>query len=215
MTLNDKWKPSEWTYYFSYTTGIETKVSNDRIHFELNPEISNASNDVIGFDIKNSTNRLAWQDIPREAKDCTLIDKAVTFIKKATDLFTVCSKFMENSNIILPEMYKNQQFDKNWDALKIEEQRFYEDNDSLVARVSQEFPKMSHSFTKLSSGDKPWGIKNPEQFNWENKARLTKFDKGRWFYSNVENSYHLDLAGWPTTRIQGFLRVILSLEYRY
>ena len=215
MKINDKCIPISSCYYFSYTTGIETKVSNNRSHFELNPEITHASNDVIGFDKINSSERLKWQDIPREANNATMFEMAISFIKKSTDFFTICKNFMQTSKIIIPKLYEDQQNDSNWDALKIEEQRYYEDNDSLVARVSQEFPKMSHNFTKLSSEEKPWGKKNPQQFNWEDNPRLTKFDKGRWFYSNIENSYHLDLAGWPEVWIMKFLRVVFGVEYRY
>ena len=145
----------------------------------------------------------------------TLFEKCITIIKKSTDIFHPFGLFLKYDKIHIPQIYKDQLNDKNWDALKIDEERFNGDNDTLVTRVSQEFPKMSHKFTKLSSEHKPWGKKKPEQFNWEDSTKITKFEKGRWYYSNVENSNHLDLIGWPSIRILKFLRVLLGIENRF
>ena len=65
MAVNDLCLPEDTWYYFTYTTGIQQKVSNSQIQFELNPEIQFVTEEVIGFDIPK-VNRIRWQDIPRK-----------------------------------------------------------------------------------------------------------------------------------------------------
>lgn len=123
--------------------------------------------------------------------------------------------FLNNQKFELPETYEKQKDDVNWDALKWEQERWNKDNDTLVSRVSQEFPRMSNKFTKLSSKEKPWGEKFPMQFNWEDSPKLHKFEKGRWFYSHIENSNHLDYCGWPSVFGLKHIRVLLGIEERF
>ena len=215
MELNDLCKPLDSTYYFSYTTGIKEKVGNKRAQPELNNEIKNLTNDVIGFN-PDKLERLQWQDIPKEQEVPNLYDKILTLMKECSDpIFTYFRYWIHRHKHDLPEIFESQKYHKNWDALKWDEKRWREDNDTLVSRVSQEFPRMSNTYHKLSSEDKPWGDKDPEQFNWEDNVQLTKFDKGRWFYTNIENSNHLDFAGWPNFKIVRFFRVLLGIEKRY
>jgi hypothetical protein len=82
MEVNDLCLPQDKCYYFSYTTGIKQKVSNDRVQVETNPKIKNFTNDVIGFDIEK-VNRMEWQDIARPEKTKTFIGKIATFVKQA------------------------------------------------------------------------------------------------------------------------------------
>eukprot|EP00343_Euplotes_focardii_P000253 CAMPEP_0205799742 /NCGR_PEP_ID=MMETSP0205-20121125/1146_1 /ASSEMBLY_ACC=CAM_ASM_000278 /TAXON_ID=36767 /ORGANISM="Euplotes focardii, Strain TN1" /LENGTH=263 /DNA_ID=CAMNT_0053061625 /DNA_START=720 /DNA_END=1508 /DNA_ORIENTATION=- len=180
MKINDLCKPLGDTYYFSYTTGINEKVGNKRSQPELNNEIKSFTNDVIGFDIKEF-DRLSWQDLPKEPESPTLYDRSLTLLKECSDpIFTYFRYWIHRHDYDLPEMFEKQKDDKNWDALKWDHKRWREDNDTLLSRVSQEFPRISSAYNSLSSEEKPWGGKDPEQFNWEDKARLSKFDKGRW-----------------------------------
>jgi hypothetical protein len=215
MRMNDLCKPQDSTYYFSYTTGIKEKVGNDRIQVETNPEIKNFTDDVIGFDLHNSNN-IKWQDIARKEEKTTLFDKAITCAKQISDpFFTYFRYWIHNHKYEVPKIFENQKDNKNWDALDWDHKRWQEDNDTLVSRVSQEFPRISHSYTKLSSEDKPWGVKDPAQFNWEDSTKVTRFEKGRWFYTALEHTNHLDIAGWPRLRSLEFFRVLLGVENRF
>ena len=215
MEVNDVCQPVEGCYYFSYTTGIKQKVSNDQVQVETNSEIKNFTNDVIGFDVQK-VNRLQWQDIPKTEGQETIFGKAVTFVKHASDpIFSYCGYFINSHKFDIPDVYEIQKEDKNWDALKWDYERWSTDNDTLVSRVSQEFPRISHKYGKLSSETKPWGKQDPEQFNWEDSIKLSHFQTGRWFYSAVEQSNHLDLCGWPNLPVLKHLRVLFGVENRY
>lgn len=74
MAINEACKPVDSCYYFSYTTGIQQKVSNSQINYELNPEIHDASEEIVGFDICK-INRLRWQDIPRRITPPTVFER--------------------------------------------------------------------------------------------------------------------------------------------
>lgn len=215
MEMNDLCQPIEGCYYFSYTTGVDQKVGNDRVQPEINPEIKHFTNDVIGFDVEN-INRLQWQDVPRNKGKETFCGKLVTVAKQAMDpVFTYCHYFIKRYKYDLPKIYEQQKENKNWDTLKWDHERWHEDTDTLVTRYSQEFPRMSHKYTSISSEVKPWGTKAPEQFNWEDNPKMTRFEKGRWFYTAIENSTHLDLCGWPIVTPFHQLRVLFGVENRF
>jgi hypothetical protein len=99
--------------------------------------------------------------------------------------------------------------------LRWETNRWHSDNDTLVPRISQEFPRISHKYSKLSSENKPWGTKEPEQFNWEDNTKLSKFQRGRWYYTAIENSSHLDMCGWPALSGVKHVRILFGFENRY
>jgi len=215
MELNDLCKLSKECYYFSYTTGIKEKVSNNHQASELNNEIKNFTDVSLGFDL-NATNRLKWQDIPREEGKVTFFDRIMTAVKQGIDpVFYSFSYYLNHQKFELPEQFEEQKNDVNWDSLKWDHKRWNEDNDTLIARVTQEFPRISKKFKRLSSEDTPWGSKNPQQFNWEDNPKLSKFEKGRWFYTNIENSNHLDYCGWPSVFFFKQLRVLFGVENRF
>lgn len=150
MEMNDTCKPQEGTYYFSYTTGIKEKVGNDRQQPELNAEIKKFTSDVIGFDPRESE-RLKWQDIPKKEAKGSIYGKLLTVIKEASDpIFTNFRYWVNKYSFKLPEIFEKQKFNRNWDALKWNMKRWAEDNDTLVSRVSQEFPRISNEYTSLS-----------------------------------------------------------------
>lgn len=215
MEVNDLCRPNEDTYYFSYTAGIKQKVSNDRVQVEINQELKDFSNDVIGFDVQK-VKRMDWQDIPKAESPETLFGKIATWVKQASDpVFTYCNLYLQYHKYDPPKAYQIDEKNKNWDALKWDTKRWHEDNDTLVARISQEFPRISYEYNKITSEKKPWGEKDPEQFNWEDNIRLAKFEKGRWFYSAIENSNHLDMCGWPALNIIKHIRLFFGFENRY
>lgn len=215
MDMNDICPPIEGCYYFSYTTGIKEKVSNNHTQVETCQEVKNFTNDVIGFDVQK-VNRLQWQDIPREKGKETLFGKFSTLVKQACDpLFTYCNFYIQHHQYDIPSIVDSQKEDKNWDSLKWDKKRWHGDNDTLVSRVSQEFPRISHKYTKFSSECKPWGKKDPEQFNWEDNTKLNKFDKGRWFFTAIENSTHLDYCGWPDLAIIKHVRCFFGTENKF
>ena len=213
MEINEKCTLNSGCYYFSLTSGIAQKVSNDQTHPEVNHGIKQFADKALGFDL-DSVNRLKWQDIPRQEGTPTLARKALTVFAQVTDpVFTSFQYFLNNQKFDLPSKYELQSDDVSWDALKWDQKRWNEDNDTLLARVTQEFPRISHDFNRLSDSKKPWGDKTPQPFNWEDNTFFTRFEKGRWFYSNIENTNHLDLCGWPN--IFRHFRVLLGIENRY
>lgn len=215
MDLNDVCLPIDSCYYFSYTTGLNQKFSNCKPAPETAQDVKTFTNDIIGFDLQKVSD-LKWQDIARPQGESTIFGKVSTLFKQLSDpIFTFADYYIRWHKFDVPELFESQRDSTNWDALKWDDDRWHDDSDTLVTRVAQEFPRISHKFTKLSADEKPWGTKVPRQFNWEDNTKLTKFEKGRWFYTALENSSHLDYCGWPALAIIKHLREFFGVENRY
>ena len=85
------------------------------------------------------------------------------------------------------------------------------DQDGVLARWSQEFPRLSAAYrTKADQLSAPWGLKDqPTPFNMWEEATLAcmhscdkettlggnTFERGVWYYSGVPLTDHQDICG--------------------
>ena len=193
---------------------MNERASQEVDHPEFNSDINKFTENSLGFSL-SEIGDMKTMDMKRPHRDVTAFEKGISLLKKVSDPFTLFSNFLKRYKFELPGNYEEQGDDVNWDALQWDMNRWNGDNDTLVPRVTQEFPRISSDYTSQSDANKPWGEKQPSQFNWEDSPKLQKFDKGKWFYTHVEQSTHLDLCGWPNLPILRQLRVLLGIENRH
>ena len=104
----------------------------------------------------------------------------------------------------------------NVEAIDYANSDWIEDNDVLLSRASQEFPRHTTAYKTFFSPNKPWGpTGEPILFDVMEHPTLTKdiLKPGIWYYGSIPTTDHLDSCGIPP--ILSPFRTLTGQEFRY